>query len=195
MHYICVCAILVAVAKKTSWTRTGQRAHGGLLRSNATQKDLSCARGPARRPLAPVLGGEPEARPKLAHLMLRSVPAKGGMPDGSLRAALANTPFCYESHAHVRAPADGGTSTRSHGAAPAQECRLRLKRPPPKAAPWFPPFKSSTPENLSGLLRLRLFCAVANGNAQVSVLERKIALGAYFPPKRNPKDSWREGED
>src|SRR6516225_10068921 len=139
MHYICVCAILVAVAKKTSWTRTGQRAHGGLLRSNATQKDLSCARGPARRPLAPVLGGEPEARPKLAHLMLRSVPAKGGMPDGSLRAALANTPFCYESHAHVRAPADGGTSTRSHGVAPAQECRLRLKRPPPKAAPWFPP--------------------------------------------------------
>jgi hypothetical protein len=61
------------------------------------------------------------------------------MPDGSLRAALANTPFCYESHARVRAPADGGTSTRSHGVAPAQECRLRLKRPPPKAAPWFPP--------------------------------------------------------
>jgi hypothetical protein len=41
--------------------------------------------------------------------------------------------------ARVRVPACGGTATRSHGAAPAQECRLRLKRLPPKALPWFPP--------------------------------------------------------
>ena len=140
MYYLCICAILGAVAKKTSSARIGQRARGGLLTSNATQKEFSCARGPASRPLALVLGGEAEARP-----MLRSVPAKGGMPDQGRRLAsgrFSKYPFCYESHARVRAPADRGTSTRSHGAAPAQECLLRLKRPPPKAAPWFPPFNA-----------------------------------------------------
>jgi hypothetical protein len=137
------------VAKKTSSARTGQRALGGLLTSNATQKEFSCARGPASRPLALVLGGEAEARP-----MLRSVPAKGGMPDQGRRLAsgrFSKYPFCYESHARVRAPADRGTSTRSHGAAPAQECLLRLKRPPPKAAPWFPPLNPRPPTDFGAL--------------------------------------------
>src|SRR5215831_11542648 len=90
MHYLCICAILGAMAKRTD----------------------------PRRPLT--------------------------------WGRFSEYPFCYESHARVRAPADGETSTRSHGATPAQECRLRLKRPPPKAAPWFPPFNSSTPERLRG---------------------------------------------
>ena len=149
----------------------------------------------ARSCKAPVLGGEPEARPKLAHLMLRSVPAKGGMPDGSLRAALANTPFCYESHAHVRAPADGGTSTRSHGAAPAQECRLRLKRPPPKAAPWFPPFKSSTPDKLRGSCASASSAPWQTETLKFPFWKEKLRSGLIFPPKRNPKYSGREGED
>src|SRR5271157_232818 len=43
----------------------------------------------------------------------------------------------------------------THGRPPAQEYRLRLKRPTPNASRRCPPFKSSTPERLSGLLLLR----------------------------------------
>jgi hypothetical protein len=49
---------------------------------------------------------------------------------------------------------------------------------------------------ISGLLPFRLFSRRGKRETRASVLERKIALwGLIFPPKRNPKDSWREGED
>ena len=164
--------------KKPSWARTGQRALGGLLTSSAAEKEVGCARGPASRPLALVVSAELGAHAKLALLMLLSIPLQVSTPDRARRRAsgsFSEYPFCYESHARVRTLACGGrTATQSHGAAPAQECRLRLKRLPPKALPWFPPFKSSTPERLSGLLPFRLFSRRG---------------------KRNPKDSWREGED
>jgi hypothetical protein len=81
----------------------------------------------------------------------------------------------------VRAAAVGGTSTWSHGAAPAQECRLRLKRLPP-----IPRTQDGSlhldprPPLTRGSCASSLFCAVANGNDQVSVLEQKIALFAHF---------------
>ena len=164
--------------KKPSWARTGQCALGGLLTSSAAEKDVGCPYGPRSRPLALVARGELGASRKLALLLLRCVWPQGSILDRAKRRAsgsFSEYPFCYESHARVRTLACGGrTATRSHGVAPAQECRLRLKRLPPKAVPWFPPFKSSTPERLSGLLPFRLFSRRG---------------------KRNPKDSSREGED
>jgi hypothetical protein len=65
----------------------------------------------------------------------------------------------------------------SHGAAPAQEYRLRLKQIPPNASRRCPPLKSSTP--CSGLLLLRLFAPCSNVNC-VSVLETKIAPKPHF---------------
>ena len=141
------------MAKKPSWARTGQRTFGGFLMSSAAEKDVGCPYGPRSRPLALVARGELGAHAKLALLLLRCVRPKGGISDSARRLALAQfreCSFSYESHARVRTLACGGrTATRSHGAAPAQECRLRLKRLPPKALPWFPAFKSSTPERLS----------------------------------------------
>src|SRR5215472_17318044 len=125
MHYICSCAILGAWRrKKPSWARTGQCALGGLLTSSAAEKDVGCVRRPASRPLALVASAELGAHAKLALLVLRSIPLQGTTPDRARRrtsGSLCGCPFCYESHARVRALACGGrTATRSHGAAPAQ---------------------------------------------------------------------------
>ena len=120
--------------KKPFWVRTGQRALGGLFTSSAAQTEVGCPYGSPSRPLALVARGELGANCKLALLLLRSVRPKGGIPDQARRLALARfseCPFCYELQARVRVPACGETATRSHGAAPAQECRLRLKRLPP----------------------------------------------------------------
>jgi len=174
------------------WARGKENIFGqnwAASSSNATQKEFSCARGPASRPLALVLGGEAEARP-----MLRSVPAKGGMPDQGRRLAsgrFSKYPFCYESHARVRAPADRGTSTRSHGAAPAQECLLRLKRPPPKAAPWFPPLNPRPPTDF-GALAPPPFLRRGKRKLALPFWKEKLrSWVSFFPPKRNPKDSSR----
>jgi hypothetical protein len=171
------------VAKKPSWARTGQRALGGLLTSSAAQKEVGCARRPASRPLALVASAELGAHPKLALLMLRSIPPQGSIPDQARRRAsgsFSEYPFCYESHARVRTPACGGTATRSHGAAPAQECRLRLKRLPPKALPWFPPFKSSTPERFRGSCPFASSPAVANGKPVLPFWKEKLRSWGSF---------------
>jgi hypothetical protein len=170
------------VAKKPSWARTGQRALGGLLTSSAAQKEVGCARRPASRPLALVASAELGAHPKLALLMLRSIPPQGSIPDQARRRAsgsFSEYPFCYESHARVRTPACGGTATRSHGAAPAQECRLRLKRLPPKALPWFP-FKSSTPERFRGSCPFACSPAVANGKLVLPFWKEKLRSWGSF---------------
>ena len=118
---------------------------------------------------------------------------KGTDGDGSPRAALANTHFATSRTLACALPLMAGHRLGSHGAALAQECRLRLKRPPPKAAPWFPPFKSSTPDKLRGS------CASASSapwqTVQVSVWKEKLRSGLIFTPKRNPKDFGRKGED
>jgi hypothetical protein len=177
------------VAKKPSWARTGQRALGGLLTSSTAQKEVGCARRPASRPLALVASAELGAHPKLALLMLRSIPPQGGIPDQARRrtsGSFSEYPFCYESHARVRTPACGGTATRSHGAAPAQECRLRLKRLPPKALPWFPPFKSSTPD-FGALALSPLLPPWQTGNPCFRFGKKNCALGAHFPSKTESK--------
>ena len=107
--------------------------------------------------------------------------------DRSLGAALANTHFATSAHARVRAPADGGTSTRSHGVAPAQECRLRHKRPPPKAAPWFPPFKSSTPDRVRGSCASASSAPWQTETLKFPFWKGKIALGAHFSSKTESK--------
>ena len=170
--------------KKPSWARTGQRALGGLLTSSAAEKEVGCARGPASRPLALVVSAELGAHAKLALLMLLSIPLQVSTPDRARRRAsgsFSEYPFCYESHARVRTLACGGmTATQSHGAAPAQECRLRLKRLPPKALPWFPPFKSSTPERLSGLLPFRLFSRRGKRKLVLPFWKEKLRSGSSF---------------
>jgi hypothetical protein len=178
------------VAKKPSWARTGQRALGGLLTSCVAQKEVGSPRGAASRPLALVARGELGVGAKLALLLLRCVRPKGGVPDQARRLASARFseyPFCYESHARVQAPGCGGTATRSHGAAPAQECRLRLKRPPPKALPWFPPFKSSTPERFRGSCPFACSPAVANGKLVLPFWKEKLRSGLFFPSKTESK--------
>ena len=183
-------------AKKPSWARTGQRALGGLLTSSAAQKEVGCARRPASRPLALVASAELGAHRKLALLMLRSIPPQGSIPDQARRRAsgsFSEYPFCYESHARVRTPACGGTATRSHGAAPAQECRLRLKWLAPKALPWFPPFKSSTrpPKDFGALALSPVLPPWQTGNSCFRFGKKNCARGSFFPPTRNPKDSCR----
>jgi hypothetical protein len=170
------------VARKPSWVRTGQRALGGLLTSSAAEKEVGCPYGSPSRPLALVARGELGANRKLALLLLRSVRPKGGIPDQARRLALARfseCPFCYELQARVRVPACGGTATRSHGAAPAQECRLRLKRLPPKALPWFPPFKSST-SDFGALALSPLLPPWQTGNPCFRFGKKNCALGGSF---------------
>ena len=168
------------MAKKPSWARTGQRALGGLLTSSTAQKEVGCARRPASRPLALVASAELGAHPKLALLMLRSIPPQGSIPDQARRRAsgsFSEYPFCYESHARVRTPACGGTATRS--------LRPRLCLGSLHLNPRPP---------ISGLLPFRLFSRRGKREIRASVLGGKIALlGLIFPPKRNPKESWREG--
>ena len=178
------------VARKPSWVRTGQRALGGLLTSSVAEKEVGCPYGSPSRPLALVARGELGANRKLALLLLRSVRPKGGIPDQARRLALARfseCPFCYELQARVRVPACGGTATRSHGAAPAQECRLRLKRLPPKALPWFPPFKSSTPERFRGSCPFASSPAVANGKFVLPFWKEKLRSGLIFPSNTESK--------
>jgi hypothetical protein len=183
------------VAKKPSRARTGQRALGGFLTSSAAEKEIRCPRAPASRPLALVARGELGAGPKLALLLLRCVWPQGSILDRARRRAsgsFSEYPFCYESHA----PTYGGTATRSHGVAPALECRLRLKRLPPKAVPWVPPFKSSTPERLSGLLPFRLFSRRGKRKLVLPFWKEKLRSGSSFSFQNgNPKDSSREGDD
>jgi hypothetical protein len=191
MHYICICAILGEWRRNHLGPELDSALLAGFLRvALPRRKSVAppCKAVPWRWLLAPNFG----AHAKLALLMLRSIPLQGATPDRARRrtsGSLCGYPFCYESHARVRTLACGGrTATRSHGAAPAQECRLRLKRLPPKAVPWFPPFKSSTPERLSGLLPFRLLLPPWQTETRGSVLERKIALWELiFPPKQKSK--------
>jgi hypothetical protein len=114
MHYLCIRAIPHAVAKKTFGASGSQCVLSELLTSTAREKEIGCPRAPARRHLAPVFGRELGALPILALWMLRSIAPKGGIPGEARRVAsgrFSNYPFCYESHARVRAPATGGIST------------------------------------------------------------------------------------
>src|SRR6516225_8689323 len=147
MHYICSCAILGAWRRKNHLgPELDSALLAGFLRV-ALPRRTSVVHTVLEAALWLLLLG---ANLELALLLLRCVRPKGGISDQARRLALAQfgeCPFCYESHPRVCTLACGGrTSTRSHGAAPAQKSRLRLKRLPPKAVPWFPPFKSSTPE-------------------------------------------------
>ena len=180
------------MAKKPSWARTGQRALGGLLTSSAVEKEVGCPGAPASRPLARAARGELGTGPKLALLLLRCVRPQDSIPDRARRrtsGSLCGCPFCYESHARMRTLACGGrTATRSDGAAPAQECRLRLKRLPPKAVPWFPSFKSSTPERLSGLLPFRLFSPRGKRQLVLPFWKEKLrSWVSFFSPKQKSK--------
>ena len=182
--------------KKPFWVRTGQRALGGLLTSSTAQKEVGCARRPASRPLALVASAELGAHPKLALLMLRSIPPQGSIPDQARRrtsGSFSEYPFCYESHARVRTPACGGTATRSHGAAPAQECRLRLKRlPPVRETPDGSLHLNPRPPKDFGALALSpVLPPWQKGNSCFRFGKKNCARGSFFPPKRNPKDSCR----
>jgi hypothetical protein len=147
MHYRCICAILLAMAKNTSCGSVSQPVLSEVPTSSATEKEVDCPCDPASPPSALILGKELGVCPALPLFTPRPIPPKDGIPGqasrfGSSPLKLKRIPVLYESHARVRAPAFGGTSTLSHGAAPAQECRL--------AVPWVPPFKSSTPESFRG---------------------------------------------
>jgi hypothetical protein len=67
----------------------------------------------------------------------------------------------------------------SHGAAPDQEYRLRLKRFPPRAPLGFPPFKSSTVRPTAGRSCPFAFLRRAQTKTRVSVLEKKLRLGSF----------------
>src|SRR5258708_10421513 len=143
------------------------------------EKRLSPRRAKSRLPLSPRANSRLRLKPLL---FLRPLPLQRRH---TKTARLAR--FCthYE-HPFFDARPEGfselGPPTAdvvsSHGAAPAQEYRLRLKQIPPiRRGGRCPPLKSSTP--CSGLLLLRLFAPCSNVNC-VSVLETKIAPKAHF---------------
>ena len=109
---------------------------------------------------------------------------RGGISDPARLLALAQfreCPFCYESHARVRTLACGGrTATRFHGAAPAQECRLRLKRLPPKALLGSLHLNPRPPERLSGLLPFRLFSRRGKRKLVLPFWKEKLRSGSSF---------------
>jgi hypothetical protein len=76
----------------------------------------------------------------------------------------------------------------------AQEYRLRLKRFPPfRQGGRFPPIKSST-----AFRALALSASLRRAQRQLTFpfWKQKLRLRAhFFSPKRNPKDSWREGKE
>jgi hypothetical protein len=82
----------------------------------------------------------------------------------------------------------------SHGAAPGQECRLRLKRFPPRAPLRFPPFKSSTVRPAADALAPSPFCAVLKRKLEFPFWKEKLRLGLTFSLLTESSDSWREQE-
>ena len=187
------------VARKPSWVRTGQRALGGLLTSSAAEKEVGCPYGSPSRPLALVARGELGANRKLALLLLRSVRPKGGIPDQARRLALARLANAYSVTSCRLACAFPPVAGQRLG----PTARLQRKSAVCGLNGFLPRLclgslhlNPSTPERFRGLLPFRLFSRRGKRETRASVLERKIALlGLIFPPKRNPKESWREGED
>ena len=84
---------------------------------------------------------------------------------------------------------------RAHGRPSGQECRLRLKRPPPNASRRCPPFKSSTafralapPASFRGSLRFR----PKNMAQHISQLESELQNIPEAAPKASPSFSVSE---
>src|SRR5262245_5235867 len=131
--------------------------------------------------------------------MLRSILLQGTTPDRARRrtsGSLYGYPFCYESHARVRTLACGGrTATRSHGAAPAQECVCGLNGFLSRLCLGSLHLNPRPPEKFRGSCPFASSLAVANGNSCFRFGKKNCALGAHFRSEQNPKDSWREGED
>src|SRR5258707_7928880 len=158
------------------------------------EKRLSPRRAKSRLPLSPRANSRLRLKPLL---FLRPLPLQSRHTK-SARLARFCTHYKYP---FIDARPEGfrssvrlrRMSSLSHGAASAQEYRLRLKQIPPNASRRCPPLKSSTP--CSGLLLLRLFAPCSNVNC-VSVLETKIAPKAHFSLQNGiQKILWREGRE
>src|SRR5258708_17150064 len=158
------------------------------------EKRLSPRRASSRLPLSPGANSRLRLKPLL---FLRPLPLQRRHTK-SARLARFCTHYEYpffdaraEGFSELGPPTADVVS--SHGAAPAQEYRLRLKQIPPNASRRCPPFKSSTP--LLGLLLLRLFAPCSNVNC-VSLFETKISPRAHFSLQhRIQKILRREGEN
>jgi hypothetical protein len=199
MHYICICEILIRVARKPSWVRTGQRAFGGLLTSSAAEKEVGCPYGSPSRPLALVARGELGANRKLALLLLRSVRPKGGTPDQTRPLALApfsECPFCYELQARVRVPACGGTAARSHARLQRKSAVCGLNGFLPRLCLGSLHLNPRPLKDFGALALSPLLPPWQTGNPCFRFGKKNCALGGSFSLQNtNPKESWREGED
>ena len=199
MHCCCICAILLAVEEKTSHASVSHAVFSEVPTASATEEELGWPCDAATRLSALILGKELSARPALPVLARRPIPPKVDVPDQGKRfgsSALNGYPFFTNRTLCVRAPAFGGTSTLYHGAAPAQEYRLRLKQPTPHAARGSPLFKSSTPAQGRALAPSPFLRRGKRKRPSFRFGKKNCALKThFFPPKRNPKDSWRGGEE
>src|SRR5271165_3334470 len=115
-------------------------------------------------------------------LLASSPPRSGHKPkkrETPRACPLSENPFFDARTRSVLEPAVAGV-VWSHGAAHAQECRLRLKRTTPNAPRGCPPFKILDRPAKAG--RSCAFASLrrAQTKTHVSVLERKIAPRSLF---------------
>ena len=125
-------------------------------------------------------------------LLASSPPRSGHKPkkrETPRACPLSENPFFDARTRSVLEPAVAGV-VWSHGAAHAQECRLRLKRTTPNAPRRCPPFKSST---ASRALAPSPLCAVLKRKLTFPFWKEKLRLAHFFSPKRNPKIPGEKG--
>ena len=163
-----------------------------MLTSSAAEKEVGCARRPASRPLALVASAELGAHAKVALLMLRSIPLQGTTPDRARRrtsGSLCGCRFCYESHARVRALACGGrTATRSHGAAPAQECVCGLNGFLPRLCLGSLHLNPRPPKDFRGSCPCALFSRRGKRKLVLPFWKEKLrSWVSFFSPKQKSK--------
>jgi hypothetical protein len=106
---------------------------------------------------------------------------------------LLENPFFDARTRSVLEPAVAGV-VWSHGAAHAQEYRLRLKRTTPiRQGGRCPPFKSSTVQPRPDAPAPSPLCAVLKRKLAFPFWKEKLRLAHFFSPKRNPKIPGEKG--
>ena len=170
------------------------------IQQNHGEKRLSpggaCA-GIARS-LLPILRGQPRLRRTTPYDFRKTLLAyrrrEAAINQRSARrlalAPFSETHFLMLAREAVLEPASAGV-VWSHGAAPAQEYRLRLKQTTPNASRRYPLFKSSTAS--PDALAPSPLCAVLKRKLTFPFWKEKLRLAHFFSPKRNPKIPGEKG--
>jgi hypothetical protein len=129
-------------------------------------------------------------------LLASSPPRSGHKPkkrETPRASPLLDRPFLMLAREPVLGPPAAGF-VYSHGAAHAQEYRLRLKRTTPiRQGGRCPPFKSSTVQPRPDAPAPSPLCAVLKRKLAFPFWKEKLRLAHFFSPKRNPKIPGEKG--